>query len=91
MDQVSRRFLTSTIYIHIQALQRFVCLSDTHDRTFEVPPGDVLIHAGDLTETGGIAALQKTMHWIYDMPHRFKLIIAGNHDVCTQNSKRIHE
>ncbi|KIJ39854.1 hypothetical protein M422DRAFT_210080 [Sphaerobolus stellatus SS14] len=61
---------------------RFVCVSDTHDHTFDVPPGDVLIHGGDLTETGSIATLRDTMHWIYDMPHKFKLVIAGNHDVC---------
>jgi hypothetical protein len=31
---------------------RFVCLSDTHSRAFDVPPGDVLLHSGDLTSTG---------------------------------------
>jgi hypothetical protein len=30
---------------------RFVCISDTHCNTFEVPEGDVLLHAGDLTHT----------------------------------------
>lgn len=28
---------------------RFVLVSDTHTRTFPVPPGDILLHAGDLT------------------------------------------
>lgn len=25
---------------------RFVCISDTHSRTYHIPPGDVLLHAG---------------------------------------------
>ncbi len=31
---------------------RFVCISDTHNYTFKLPRGDVLIHAGDLTNQG---------------------------------------
>ena len=37
---------------------RFVCLSDTHARTdrmsHDVPPGDVLLHAGDFTNVGKV-------------------------------------
>ena len=36
---------------------RFVCISDTHGRHAgikHIPPGDVLIHAGDFTDTGSI-------------------------------------
>ena len=31
---------------------RFVCVSDTHNSTPKLPTGDVLIHAGDLTNQG---------------------------------------
>lgn len=31
---------------------RFVCISDTHNCTVKLPHGDVLIHAGDLTNQG---------------------------------------
>lgn len=31
---------------------RFVCISDTHNSTVKLPKGDVLIHAGDLTNQG---------------------------------------
>lgn len=34
---------------------RFVCISDTHNYTFKLPRGDVLIHAGDLTNQGTYA------------------------------------
>lgn len=31
---------------------RIVCISDTHNSTVKLPDGDVLIHAGDLTNQG---------------------------------------
>lgn len=31
---------------------RIVCISDTHNCTVKLPPGDVLIHAGDITNQG---------------------------------------
>lgn len=34
---------------------RFVCISDTHNRNVALPKGDVLIHAGDLTNSGSYA------------------------------------
>ncbi|KAK0226047.1 Metallo-dependent phosphatase-like protein [Armillaria fumosa] len=60
---------------------RFVCISDTHSHTFDVPWGDVLIHGGDLTNTGTLKDFKKTMEWIGSLPHRTKIIIAGNHDL----------
>jgi len=30
---------------------RFVCISDSHCAIFPLPPGDILIHAGDMTRT----------------------------------------
>jgi hypothetical protein len=35
--------------------QRFVCVSDTHGlhRGLAIPPGDVLVHCGDFSSTGG--------------------------------------
>ncbi|KAJ4471488.1 Metallo-dependent phosphatase-like protein [Lentinula aciculospora] len=60
---------------------RFVCISDTHTRLFPVPDGDVLLHSGDLTNTGTVEEFEKTMNWIYELPHKLKIIIAGNHDL----------
>lgn len=31
---------------------RFICMSDTHGRGCFVPPGDVLLHAGDVSHRG---------------------------------------
>ncbi|KAI0089313.1 Metallo-dependent phosphatase [Irpex rosettiformis] len=60
---------------------RFVCISDTHSRTFRVPPGDVLLHSGDLTNTGLVTEFRTTIEWLRAMPHPTKIIIAGNHDL----------
>ncbi|KAG9009462.1 hypothetical protein FRB94_014253 [Tulasnella sp. JGI-2019a] len=60
---------------------RFVCLSDTHSHRFQVPPGDVLLHSGDITAKGKVKDFELSMEWLRNMPHRTKIIIAGNHDL----------
>ncbi|MFN7952759.1 MAG: metallophosphatase domain-containing protein [bacterium] len=69
---------------------RVVALSDTHgyhDR-IAVPEGDVLIHAGDLTRFGKIAEIEPFDSFLARLPHRHKLVIAGNHDWCFQREGR---
>ncbi|KAJ5679002.1 hypothetical protein N7462_007246 [Penicillium macrosclerotiorum] len=65
---------------------RFVCVSDTHGYTpseagFKLPTGDVLIHAGDLTNHGSASELRRTIDWISQADFEIKIIVAGNHDV----------
>lgn len=66
---------------------RIVCLSDTHclHRSVKVPDGDLLIHAGDMTERYGWEALQDFGAWMRELPHPHKVAIAGNHDFCCQH------
>ncbi|KAI4159413.1 MAG: hypothetical protein L6R39_000391 [Caloplaca ligustica] len=59
---------------------RLVCISDTHGKETAIPDGDVLIHAGDLTSQGTAAEIQEQVDWIASLPHRYKVIVAGNHD-----------
>lgn len=54
---------------------RFVCISDTHSRNFDVPDGDVLLHSGDLTMTGTLDDFEKTMEWITSLPHKIKMYV----------------
>lgn len=61
---------------------RFVCVSDTHayapsEAGFKLPPGDVLIHAGDLTNGGSVKELQKTVDWIARADYEVKIVICG--------------
>ncbi|KAL9627541.1 MAG: hypothetical protein Q9204_006496 [Flavoplaca sp. TL-2023a] len=64
---------------------RLVCISDTHnaspDGSFKLPAGDVLIHAGDLTNQGRHDELHKTFDWISKTDFEVKIVIAGNHDI----------
>ena len=46
-----------------------------------VPDGDVLIHCGDLTNVGKARELQSVNQWMGKLPHKTKIVIAGNHDV----------
>ena len=56
---------------------RIVCVSDTHTQIPSLPKGDVLIHAGDLTNQGSISELRKTIAWIEKADFEAKIIIAG--------------
>src|SRR5438067_1571839 len=58
-----------------------VCISDSHNTQPAVPDGDVLLHAGDLTEAGTFDELQAQMDWLNSLPHRYKVAISGNHDL----------
>ncbi|EDR11673.1 uncharacterized protein LACBIDRAFT_314129 [Laccaria bicolor S238N-H82] len=64
--------ITSTICV--------VCISDTHNATPIVPAGDVLIHAGDLTQSGTADEARSAVSWIASLPHPVKIVVAGNHD-----------
>lgn len=60
---------------------RIVCLSDTHTHIpSDVPAGDILIHAGDMTNSGSVAEIQAQIDWLSSLPHREIVVIAGNHD-----------
>ena len=61
---------------------RIVAISDTHGMysRVHIPDGDVLIHAGDITMHGKLEELMLFNTWIATLPHKHKVVIAGNHD-----------
>jgi Icc-related predicted phosphoesterase len=60
---------------------KLVCISDTHlDHDFKVPTGDVLIHAGDATNHGTEAEVERFAEWFHALPHPIKIFVPGNHD-----------
>ena len=61
---------------------RVVCIADTHRCTPPVPAGDVLIHAGDLTNEGTLPELRRQVDWLRRLPHEVKIVVAGNHDLA---------
>lgn len=64
---------------------RIVCMSDTHSLTphikFDIPDGDIFIHAGDFTRCGKLDEVIEFNSWIGRLPHKHKLVIAGNHEL----------
>lgn len=74
---------------------RFVCISDTHTRieesvNFRIPDGDVLLHAGDFTNSGNTREVFAFNKFIGQFPHRHKIVIAGNHDMCMDDDYVAH-
>ena len=64
-----------------------VCISDTHNRFPDIPRGDLLVHAGDLSQGGTYQEIQRTLDWLKDQPHQFKVVIAGNHELLLDPQK----
>jgi len=63
-----------------------VCISDTHglhlnEKMVDIPPADLIIHAGDMTSTGTLSQLESFVSWFEELPHPNKVFIAGNHDI----------
>jgi hypothetical protein len=65
-----------------------VCISDTHTQTCNIPDGDILIHAGDMTNKGTVAEIQSHVDWLDSLPHAHKVAIAGNHDTYLDPKSR---
>lgn len=72
---------------------RIVALADTHLRherlrdATAIPfrdEGDVLVHAGDLCQRGTLEELEAAAVFLAALPHRTKIVVAGNHELCLQ-------
>lgn len=63
-------------------------LSDKHGLHRElsqaVGSGDLIIHAGDITEYGTAEELEDFTDWFSGLPFKMKVFIAGNHDLVLE-------
>lgn len=66
---------------------KIVCISDTHGAHAQiaVPEGDLLLHAGDMTLRGKPAEIEDFNAWLGSLPHKYKVVVAGNHDYLFAN------
>ncbi len=71
---------------------KLVCISDTHSlhrRIPDIPDGDVLIHAGDCLGQGTLENVRDFNDWLGTLPHRHKIVVAGNHDWAFQETPEL--
>lgn len=47
----------------------------------DLPPADILIHAGDLTASGTYEELSAAIEFLGATNYLHKIVIAGNHDI----------
>lgn len=67
---------------------RVVCISDTHNsQPSDIPAGEILIHAGDLTQAGTLKEIQTSLDWLNSLLHPSKILIAGNHDILLDHTQ----
>jgi len=69
---------------------RIVCIADTHElhRELVVPPGDLLIHAGDISVLSKRPWMYRHFDiWLGELPHRHKIVIPGNNDYLLEDPK----
>lgn len=59
---------------------RVIALSDTHLFRYDIPAGDVLIHAGDICQLGKPSEFTSEIVWLSKQPHKHKIYVPGNHD-----------
>lgn len=70
---------------------RIVCVSDTHNASpgegYTLPAGDVLVHAGDLTNQGSLAEVRKAVDWISRADFAVKIVVAGMCKRCLETTQ----
>lgn len=70
---------------------KLTIISDTHNHhkriTEDLPGGDLLIHAGDLSSMGYEHEIREFASWYHKLDgYHHKVFIAGNHDWGFQNN-----
>jgi Icc-related predicted phosphoesterase len=68
-------------------------MADTHGfhARLTVPTAELLIHAGDLTANGTRPQVEAALRWLQSLPHRHKVLVAGNHDFLFEQEPELAE
>jgi len=71
---------------------KIICISDTHGlhrhMKNKIPDGDMIIHSGDFCNRGDYFECVDFFNWFGALPHKYKLAIAGNHDIWMEEASR---
>lgn len=67
-------------------------ISDTHGlhhQLRDLPPADVIVHCGDITDNGTDDEVYDFANWFIELPYPHKIFITGNHDLCLRDADNI--
>jgi Icc-related predicted phosphoesterase len=72
---------------------KVVCIADTHGlhKGVSVPDGDLLIVAGDFCNQGTLQEAIDFNKWLITLPHKYKVVVAGNHDWITYEMRNVKD
>ena len=70
---------------------KIICIADTHNKhqDINIPSGDVIVHAGDFSESGTRSETLNFLKWFSSLPHNYKILIPGNHDFYLEKNLEI--
>ncbi|MCQ2215340.1 MAG: metallophosphatase domain-containing protein [Bacteroidales bacterium] len=67
-------------------------ISDTHNahkRLANLPEGDLIIHSGDISQTGSESEILDFINWFQSLPYPNKIFTYGNHDFALFDAENI--
>lgn len=70
---------------------RVVCMSDTFSQHPDVPMGDIVIHAGNISAVGTREDIQVQLDWLKGLPHKHKIYVCGNTNYWFDQFTRLPE
>ena len=82
----------SVILLEKMRKMKILQISDTHGfhhQLRDLPPADVIIHCGDLTENGTEEEVYDFANWFIELPYPHKIFITGNHDLYLRDADNI--
>ena len=66
-------------------MKKLLHFSDTHSKhrsLQDLPSADIIIHSGDMALDGSEDEVMDFIEWFGELPYKYKIFIAGNHDDC---------
>lgn len=72
---------------------KIIAISDSHNKHgyIELPTGDILVHAGDVTMLGSLEEFARFANWWNGLDYQYKVIVAGNHDKIFATNRYVAE
>ena len=56
-----------------------------------MPEADVIIHSGDISNSGTEEEVLDFLNWFIELPYQHKIFVTGNHDLCLWDAEGIED